>query len=78
MMDGHRIEKPKPDPACRFTVGQDSSGHWIVTDALGLSGGLFVSEAAAMHFAREESGYNPAEIQLAEIPDLTIECLFRH
>lgn len=40
----------------RFVVGPGRRGGWIVNDRLGLVGGIFVSEAAARHFAFEESG----------------------
>jgi hypothetical protein len=40
----------------RFVIGHGRRGGWIVNDRLGLVGGIFVSEAAARHFAFEESG----------------------
>ena len=46
----------------RFTIGRDRRGTWIVQDRQGLVGGLFANEAAALHFAVEESNYNPADI----------------
>lgn len=39
----------------RFTVGRDHHGWWVVQDRLGRVGGLFANEAAALHFASEES-----------------------
>ncbi|KQS98018.1 MULTISPECIES: hypothetical protein [unclassified Rhizobium] len=39
----------------RFTVGQDHHGWWVVQDRLGRVGGLFANEAAALHFAGEQS-----------------------
>ena len=40
----------------RFVIGRGRRGGWIVNDRLGLIGGIFVSEAAARHYAFEESG----------------------
>lgn len=60
---------PRPP---RFTVGRDHHGCWVVRDRLGQVGGLFASEAAALHFAADESDRNPAAVCRA--PDgLTIE-----
>jgi hypothetical protein len=42
----------------RFTVGRDHHGCWVVQDSLGRVGGLFASEAAALHFADEESNHD--------------------
>lgn len=44
----------------RFVVGRDHQGRGVVEDRLGLLGGLFVSEAAAFHFALQEADHNPA------------------
>lgn len=46
----------------RFTIGRDHRGIWVVQDCQGRVGGLFASEAAALHFAAEESNHNPSEI----------------
>ncbi|MDQ8755299.1 hypothetical protein RCO27_03565 [Sphingosinicella sp. LHD-64] len=50
-----------PDPASPGTpgepillVGQDRKGHWVVRHSLGLIEGIFVSRAAALHFAHQE------------------------
>ena len=45
-----------------FYVGRDSRGRWIAQDADHLRGGLFVSRAAAMKFARDETGDRPQAI----------------
>jgi hypothetical protein len=42
----------------RFTVGCDHHGWWVVHDRLGRVGGLFASEAAALHFADQESNHD--------------------
>ena len=54
----------------RFTVGRDNRGRWIVQDRQGRVGGLFVNEAAALHFAAAECNHDPAEICRA--PDDTV------
>lgn len=46
----------------RFMVGRDDHGWWVVNDRLGKVGGLFASEDAALHFARDESGHDPAAV----------------
>lgn len=46
----------------RFTIGRNRRGQWIVADRDGLVGGLFINEAAALHFAATECNHNPAEI----------------
>lgn len=45
-----------------FYIGRDSRGRWIAQDADHLRGGLFVSRAAAMKFARDEAGDRPQAI----------------
>ncbi|MBA5806107.1 hypothetical protein [Rhizobium changzhiense] len=53
-----------PSPS-RFTVGRDRSGRWIVHDRDGLVGGLFINEAAALHFAAGECNSPSADIHRA-------------
>jgi hypothetical protein len=50
----------------RFVIGRGRSGGWIVHDRLGLVGGIFISEAAARHFAFEESGGRKDEILVVQ------------
>ena len=50
----------------RFIIGRNRKGGWIVNDKLGLVGGIFISEAAARHFAFEESGGHRNQIMMAE------------
>jgi hypothetical protein len=45
---------PSQDPL-HFVVGQDRSGHWIVTETHGLYGGIFCSKDAALRFAKFET-----------------------
>jgi hypothetical protein len=40
-----------------FYVGRNATGRWIAQDADHLRGGLFISRAAAMKFAMDETGH---------------------
>jgi hypothetical protein len=60
-----RKEDPSPSGDLKpstFYVGRDSHGRWIAQDADHLRGGLFVSRAAAMKFAMDETGHRPEAI----------------
>ena len=46
----------------RFMVGRDHRGNWIVSDSLGLTGGVFTDRQAAVHFAMVECDYAPGEV----------------
>ncbi|RYE67823.1 MAG: hypothetical protein EOP17_07765 [Rhizobiaceae bacterium] len=59
----------------RFLIGRNRRGGWIVNDRLGLVGGIFVNEAAARHFAIEESDRHYELI--AVLDDAAIELEFR-
>ncbi len=61
---------PEPDQAGSvLKVGQDSAGHWLVQDMWGSLEGRFVSQAAALGFARSESRALPgAKIVMATAP----------
>lgn len=52
-------------PSSRFTVGRDRNGRWIVHDREGMVGGLFINEAAALHFAAAECNCRLADIHRA-------------
>lgn len=41
--------------ANRFLIGRDNRGCWTVRDERNLVGGTFVSQDAAIRFARQES-----------------------
>lgn len=57
---------PEPDPRGPvLKVGQDSAGHWLVQDNDGRLEGRFVSQAAAMGFARSECHSLPGATILA-------------
>ena len=48
-------------------VGRDDENHWVVVDTHGLCGGVFVTEAAAVRYAREESrGRRGAVLSVSE------------
>ena len=51
------------EPACSqsspFFMGQDGHGNWVVQDQTGDCGGIFVYRAAALKFAKFESGHRP-------------------
>lgn len=68
---GRQTHRPHaPARPARFTVGRDRHGWWVVQDRLGKVGGLFASEDAAMHFARNESSHDAADI--CRIPEGTV------
>ncbi|WP_235777236.1 hypothetical protein [Rhizobium mesoamericanum] len=46
----------------RFMIGRDRMGRWIVKDAAGRLGGIFVNESAALHFAREAANYDASQV----------------
>ena len=45
-----------------FDVRHDRHGHWIARDRDGLTGGTFVSRAAALRFALFETGGDAAYV----------------
>lgn len=45
-----------------FLVRSDGRGHWTVRDERNLVGGTFVSEDAAIRFARRESNGLPGAV----------------
>ena len=51
--------RTKSEETPLFLIGKDSRGNWVVQDQSGLSGGLFVSQAAARKFALFENGDRP-------------------
>jgi hypothetical protein len=56
---------PAPDS---FFVGMDSHGNWVVQDAGHRRGGLFVDRAAALKFAKSESGDHPLTVVMVPEP----------
>jgi hypothetical protein len=59
-----RDSKEPPEPLS-FVLGRDRGGHWIVQEAHGLCGGLFVNKAAAMRYARSEYAEREASISVS-------------
>lgn len=55
--------KQSPDPL-RFIIARDGSKNWIVMEAHGLYGGVFVSRDAAIHFADFECRNRDATFEL--------------
>jgi hypothetical protein len=64
-----------------FMIGRDSRGNWVAKDQGGARGGLFVDRAAALKFARDESGSfaraivwvsGPLELTIAPAPSIPL------
>ena len=51
-----------------FLVGRDGEGHWLAVETHGLGGGFFITEDAAMHYARSETARRPGAITLSPVP----------
>jgi len=49
-------------PSIPFLIGRNSHGNWVVQDQQGLCGGLFVSRAEALRYARLENGNRPCAV----------------
>lgn len=64
------LDNPQePDPAgLMIYIGQDKAGHWLVQDDTGRLEGRFVSQAAAMSFAREEREIYHGRLAMAQVP----------
>jgi hypothetical protein len=45
-----------------FLIGRNSRGNWVVQDQQRLQGGLFVSRAEALRYARLENGNRPCAV----------------
>ena len=64
-----RVESlPAPLAGPSFVVGQDGSGHWLVVETHGLGGGIFVSQDAALHYARAESCHRAGAVEVTPRP----------
>jgi hypothetical protein len=57
------MAKPAKEPLS-LLVGRDRHNHWIVVETHGLCGGIFADQAAALRYAREESGGHPEAIRI--------------
>jgi hypothetical protein len=51
-----------PTAAPLYYIGRNGSGHWVVRDASGRSGGIFVDRAQAIKFAMFENGRHPEAV----------------
>lgn len=49
-------------------LGRDEKDHWVVRDARGLSGGVFVSRDAALRFAAHETNHRADAVHLVPEP----------
>jgi hypothetical protein len=45
-----------------YYIGRDRRGHWVVRDAAGRSGGVFIDRAQAIKFAMFENGRDPQAV----------------
>ena len=61
MASAFRLQEP-PSRLNHFLVRCDSRGRWTVRDERNLVGGTFVSEEAAIRFARRESNNLPGAV----------------
>ena len=50
-----------------FLIGKNRRGNWVVQDASGLRGGLFVDRTHALKFAMSENGNRPQAVIM--VPD---------
>jgi hypothetical protein len=65
------MTKAMPSRNSALLLGRNDRGHWIVRDSSGSRGGLFVSHAAAMRYARMETGSrSPAVTLISDNLDL--------
>lgn len=68
MQTAARIEEPPGRPQYdanhnpRFTIMNDGNGSWIVNDSLGVVGGMFVNEGAALQFTRTARRYSNDQV----------------
>jgi hypothetical protein len=47
-----------------FRVGRNREGQWVAIETSGVSGGIFTSREAALHFAASETGRRPGAISI--------------
>ncbi len=59
---------PRKTIDLRFTIGQDKAGHWVVLEAHGRRGGIFVDKQAAIRYADSETPHRPNAIHFSEKP----------
>ena len=56
-----------------FYIGQNRHGFWVVREAEGRSGGLFLRRQSALHFARDREPAGCATMFLGEPLELDVE-----
>jgi hypothetical protein len=67
------------DDPLHFIVGQDHTGHWVVTETHGLYGGIFCDKRAALRFAKFETADRKGELEVtSERIELTPQRKARH
>ena len=69
LLDKHVSQIEVACDPLRFTLGRDHDGLWIVQEAHGLCGGLFISENAATRYAKFESAGRGSVIRVIPDPD---------
>ncbi|MBA8879765.1 hypothetical protein [Phyllobacterium myrsinacearum] len=67
---GYALQKhDNSNVQCRFLVGKNLDGCWIVCDRERLVGGLFADKESAIHFATAESDHLPGAVWCAQDND---------
>jgi hypothetical protein len=51
-------------------IGPDGRNQWVVIETHGFCGGIFINQAAALRYARQESHGHPESIRI--VPDLLV------
>jgi hypothetical protein len=65
--DGSPAAFPVAAALREFTICPDRHGHWLVVEAHGMLGGVFVSRQAAERFALHEADDDPARVHVAAL-----------
>lgn len=70
---GNSIKYPdNSNTCCRFIVGRNLDGCWVVCDRQRLVGGLFADRESAIHFAAAESEHETGAVWCAQDEDCLI------
>ncbi len=67
LIDPYPVTQPVA-AAPAFLIGHDGHGHWLAVETHGLGGGMFVTQEAALHYARSETSRRPGAIVLSQEP----------
>lgn len=71
MMQTQETEPPSRLRPPHFLIGRDRRGNWVVAEAGGMCGGLFVSRDAALRFVRLENvNRSQAVVMISETIEL--------